>query len=155
MPENSVEQALSRAAGDVLEKMFFAGFEEGLCFGGNDGPFIAVRMSFDGERQGILTLRISAAAAGTLAADFLGVDPEDESDSGPQGSRVLEVVRELANMICGDVLSTLERMPLRLSPPEIVPAADLILPEGGSCRSFKLENGTLTVGLTFLEADHG
>ena len=28
-------------------------------------------------------------------------------------------------------------------------------PEGGSCRSFKRENGTLTVGLTFLEAAHG
>jgi CheY-specific phosphatase CheX len=147
MPDGLIEQALSRAAGDVLEKMFFAGFEAGPPTDPNGDPSIAVRMAFDGERRGVLALRISTIAARTLAADFLGVEAAD----GPDETRVRDVVRELANMICGDVLSALERSPLRLSAPEIMPAADFVLPAGGSHRSFDLGNGVLTVALTFLE----
>jgi CheY-specific phosphatase CheX len=115
------------------------------------GASIAVRMAFDGERRGILTLRISTTAARTLAADFLGVDTED----GPGDAQVHEVVLELANMICGDALSALEKSPLHLSAPRIVPAADFVLPAAGNYRSFDLGNGGLTVGLTFLEDAHG
>ena len=146
MPETVIEQALSRATGDVLEKMFFAELLGESAAPQNSDPAIAVRMPFDGECRGILTLRISMAAARTLAADFLGVD----SDEGPDEGQVYEVVRELANMICGDALSALEKSPLRLSAPEIVPA-DLTLPAGGGFRSFDLGNGVLTVSLRFLE----
>ena len=151
MPETLVEQALSRAAGDVLEKMFFAGFLAESAEDRNDDPSIAVRMAFDGERKGVLALRISAGAATTLAADFLGVDGED----GPQETQVHEVVRELANMICGDALSMLEKSPLRLSAPAIVPQADFALPARGNYRFFDLGNGGLTVALAFLEDAHG
>jgi len=150
MIENSIEQSLFRAAGDVLEKMFFASFEEDSAAGRNGDPSIAVRMAFDGERRGILTLRISKTAARTLAADFLGV----EADEGPDEAQVDEVVRELANMICGDVLSALEKSPLRLAAPELVPAADFVVPADASCRSFDLGNGSLTVALAF-RGNHG
>lgn len=147
MPETTVEQALSRAAGDVLEKMFFAGFLEESSEDRNDDASIAVRMAFDGQRKGVLGLRISAGAASTLAADFLGVDGED----GPEETQVHDVVRELANMICGDALSALEKSPLCLSAPQIVPPAEFVLPASGNYRSFDLGNGGLTVALQFEE----
>jgi CheY-specific phosphatase CheX len=162
MPENLVEQALVRATGDVLEQMFFAGCLGELPADQIGDPAIAVRMAFDGERRGVLALRISTAAARTLASDFLGADTED----GPDEAQVREVVKELANMICGHALSTLERSPLRLAAPRIVPADDFVLPTAGlptdvlptadlltagGYRSFDLGNGGLTVALTFGE----
>jgi CheY-specific phosphatase CheX len=147
MPENLVEQALSRATGDVLEQMFFAGCLGELPADQIGDPAMAVSMAFDGERQGVLALRISTAAARTLAADFLGVDAGD----GPDEAQVQEVVKELANMICGHALSALERNPLRLAAPRLVPARDFVLPEPGGHCSFDLGNGGLTVALTFRE----
>jgi CheY-specific phosphatase CheX len=147
MPETPVEQALQRAAGDVLEKMFFAGYLEDSAQDGVDEPSIAVQMSFDGERKGSLGLRISAGAARTLAADFLGIEAEE----GPEEQQVQEVVCELANMICGDALSALEKSPLRLSAPRIVAPADFALPAQGTYRSFDLGNGGLTVTLSLQE----
>jgi CheY-specific phosphatase CheX len=151
MPETIVEQALGRAAEDVLEKMFFAGLVGDFEPNENAGPSIAIRMAFEGQRQGVLGLRISTSAARTLAADFLGVETED----GPNEAQVCDVVRELANMICGDVLSALEKSPLRLSAPEIVPSAEFAVPAAGSFRSFDLGDGELTLALTFREGTRG
>jgi CheY-specific phosphatase CheX len=147
MSETRVEQALSRAAGDVLEKMFFAGVLDESAADLSEDPAVAVSMGFDGERKGVLGLRISTEAARTLAADFLGVDAED----GPAEAQVHEVVRELANMICGDALSALEKSPLCLSAPRIVAPADFILPPPGNYRSFDLGSGKMTVALAFHE----
>jgi CheY-specific phosphatase CheX len=145
-----MEQALSRAAGDVLEQMFFAGIVEELSTDQIAEPAIAVRMAFDGERRGVLALRISTGAARTLACDFLG----EEAD-GLEEVQVHEVVKELTNMICGDALSALERTALRLAAPALVPAAEFGVPGTGTYRSFNLGNGGLTVALTFLEDTHG
>jgi CheY-specific phosphatase CheX len=145
MPEISIEAAISRATADVLEKMFFTGFAAESEWIQDSGPRIAVRLAFDGERQGLLTLVISRDSARTLAADFLGTDTAD----GPDEMQVNEVVRELANMICGNALSTLEKRALRLSAPEILRAAELGLPEGSAHRSFDLNGGTLAIGLVF------
>src|SRR5581483_2114555 len=117
----------------------------------DDEPAIAVRMAFDGERKGVLGLRIAMPAARTLASDFLGIDSAD----GPAESQVHEVVRELANMICGDALSTLETKPLCLSAPRIVPISEFVLPARGKYRSFDLGNGRLTVALELEEKTHG
>ena len=149
MPETAIEQALSRATADVLEQMFFTGVAAESAGFQNIGPRIAVRLAFAGERPGVLALSISSGAARTLAADFLGTDSED----GPDAGQVNEVVQELANMICGDALSTLAQGALGLSPPEIVPAADFVPAAGGSHRSFDLGNGTLMVALAFADGE--
>jgi CheY-specific phosphatase CheX len=147
MLENLIEQALTRATGDVLEQMFFAGCLGELPADQIGDPAIAVRMAFDGERQGVLALRISGTAASTLASDFLGADTED----GPDEAQVQEVVKELANMICGHALSALERNPLRLAAPQLVTGQDFVLLAPGGHRSFDLGSGGLTVALTFRE----
>ena len=140
MPEARIEQAISQAAADVLEKMFFTGFA-GEAEEAAAGEQIAVRLPFEGSRRGELMLRISAGAARTMAADFLGLE-EDARDE-----QVHEVVRELANMICGDALSHVEAGALRLGVPRIVPAADCIPPAGACRRCFDLGAGTLALAV--------
>ena len=63
------------------------------------------------------------------------------------------MVKELANMICGDALSTLEQSALVLSPPQVVAPADFVCPRGACRRSFYLGNGWLTVILHLQDAD--
>jgi CheY-specific phosphatase CheX len=150
MREISIEHAISRATADVLEKMFFTGFATESDGIEDAGPRTTVCLAFDGERRGMLGLSISRDSARTLAADFLGTETD-----GPDETQVNEVVRELANMICGDALSALEKTALRLSPPEILPSVDFVLPESASHRSFDLGDGVLTVGLVFKEEAHG
>jgi CheY-specific phosphatase CheX len=149
MPEETIGQVLSRAAAEVLERMFFTGFvAESEAFS-CDGPRIAVTVDFDGERRGTLALAISAASAHGLAADFLGLEEE------PDEAQVNGVVRELANMICGGALSAVESGALRLAPPRIVPDSEVGWRAGRHCRSFDLGNGSLTVALVFQGGDNG
>ena len=104
---------------EVLEKMFFIrAFEEPLEEPESPRRNIAVQLAFDGDPSGSLTLRTTSAAARSIAADFLG---EDESELSER--QVEEVVSELANMICGAVLSRVEsRAVFRLGSPRILPA---------------------------------
>jgi CheY-specific phosphatase CheX len=149
MPENTPAQALSRAAADVLEKMFFTDVVEEAEVLAGCGQQIAVRLAFEGGRQGVLSLSISAAAARTMTADFLGEETADKLSE----EKVYEVVRELANMICGDALSALETGSLRLATPQIVASQKLSWP-AGCMRTFCFDSGTLTVGLEFRDPAH-
>ena len=105
---------------------------------------IAVRLTFHGEPAGSLTLHLSSAAASPIAADFLGADEESVT-----GQQTAEVVCELANMICGSVLSRVESAaPFHLSAPQIVPSLEQ---PGGPCTTryaVEVANGTLTVIMT-------
>ncbi len=116
MTEWSVRQALAASLENVLEKMFFApsAAEERAS---PAGPTYSVRLSFDGDLRGRLTLRIGAAAAHSIAADFLG-----EEETALTARQVKEVVCELANIVCGSMLSRIEKSgEFRLGAPE--PAA--------------------------------
>jgi CheY-specific phosphatase CheX len=144
VPETSLDVTLSRATADVLEKMFFTGFMAESSRRPDDaGEQIVATLGFEGERRGVLALSISTPAARSLAADFLGV----ESEKGPDRAQVNEVVLELANMICGDALSTLERNPLVLSSPRIETSSGFLPSSSARSRSFDLGNGWLTVTL--------
>lgn len=150
MLKTALAPVLSHATADVLEKMFFTGFvAESERAPGDTAQQIVVTVEFDGGRRGLLALAISTSAARSLATDFLGVDTE----AGANEEQVKEVVRELANMICGDALSTLEQKALVLSSPQIVKAGDFV-PSPGSCeRCFDLGNGWLTASLDLRDGD--
>src|SRR5262249_54113688 len=110
MVDRPLAPILSKATADVLEKMFFAEIVRETDRRPEDGSNpIAVTLGFLGELLGTLALTISPTAAQSLAADFLGVE------EGADPSQVNQVAQELANMICGDALSALERSPLQLS----------------------------------------
>jgi CheY-specific phosphatase CheX len=146
MPE-ALEQVLSRATANVLEKMFFTGFVDESAALRDVDARVAVRLAFDGDRRGELMLTVSTSAASVLTADFLGIESGEE----PAQDQVSEVISQLANMICGDTLSALERGALHLSKPELLPSGGFVPLPGASLRSFDLGNGMLTVALTFLD----
>lgn len=115
MSETEVEQALGEAVEEVLEKMFFTG--------GLEAPpeetapdEVAVRVEFEGSPPGKLELAISRPAARAIAADFLAEDEAELTEAEAE-----EVVCELANMICGAMLSRVEGEALfRLAAPRIL-----------------------------------
>jgi CheY-specific phosphatase CheX len=141
-----LERALRDSVKDVLEKMFFV---ETLGESHLDGPAsadqITAQLTFQGQPPGALTMRVTSAAARQIAADFLGVDEQEVSDL-----RVAEVVCELANMICGSVLSRVESATaFQLSTPQIVPPQESLTTD--SCSTVygvELANGRLGVSVT-------
>ena len=142
-----MRHALRTAVDDVLEKMFFAetlGECEICASGCMAEEKIAASLSFAGEPSGFLLLHMSALAARQIAADFLGLD--EESLSPRQTS---EVVCELANMICGSVLSRVESAAtFQLGGPQIVESSvEAMRRPGGTGYCVQLTNGRLAVHL--------
>ncbi len=113
MPDTCWTKSLSLAAQRVLETMFFTVAGDPVDSEAIDfSESVGVRIAFEGSAAGTLSVRLTKTSARTLAADFLGLEPE--SLSGPQ---TFEVVCEFANMVCGSMVSELENQELvRLSP---------------------------------------
>jgi len=118
MTEAALRKALADSIVETLDAMFFTS-----CLGEPDPegapPEMASQVSFEGTRPGRLTVRMTARAARSIAANFLGEDEDDVSDR-----QIGDVLCELANMICGFVLSRVEGAEeLRLGAPRIVETA--------------------------------
>lgn len=100
----NVERCLREAATEVLETMFFLTVEGHLDWSEVSAkPHHFAEMDFQGAAEGRLELAVSEDLAPVLASGFLG---KDESELEPP--EILAVVCELANMLCGSVLSRLE-----------------------------------------------
>jgi CheY-specific phosphatase CheX len=148
MTDLALSEALWVAVTEVLEKMFFIDTAEveaegGLSVSGEDG--INARLTFEGVPPGCLWLRLTSGAARSLAADFLGEEASELS-----GQKIEEVIGELANMLCGSVLTRVESTTdFRLAAPEIVeaPVANAAQPAMAS-RTVALAGGILTVAMT-------
>jgi len=110
--------AAARAvAQDVLETMFFSPAEPVSCQHAEE--FVAVRVAFQG---GEMSVMISPELAVAASAAFLAEDP-----GGVTAEQLEMVSRELANILCGAVLSRLhpeERVALR--------APEMAAPDFGS-----------------------
>jgi CheY-specific phosphatase CheX len=102
---HAVGRLLPEMAGKTLETMFFAMPDlVSLDAGRPSGELIAASLAFHGSSRGRFGLVASYSLAKNLAADFLG---SDEVESLTEG-RVVSIIGELANMICGAVLSEME-----------------------------------------------
>jgi CheY-specific phosphatase CheX len=140
-------EALRNSVTDVLEKMFFVrSLDEDEAGERDSGEMLTAQLTFEGELPGSLSLQIRSKAARALAADFLGSEEEDLSDR-----EVGEVICELANMICGSVLSRVESgTAFRLSSPHLVespvesPEAPM---EGGGQQAAGVFHGMMSVRL--------
>jgi CheY-specific phosphatase CheX len=144
--EAFLHQALHNSLNEVLEKMFFVEALGECATPSGDSPAadIAVTLAFQGEPSGSFLLRLTTVAARQIAADFLGLDEEEVSDT-----RISEVVRELANMICGSVLSRVENTAtFNLCEPRIVPVPEEIAGSQSNARCcVQLSNGRLLANL--------
>jgi hypothetical protein len=136
--DTTIRTALSCAVAEVLERMFFlAGLGEAPEPPAEAGT-VTVQVTFDGDPPGCFQMRIARPAANAIAADFLGEDPDSLT-----GQQSAEVTLELANMICGAVLSRIESSAtFRLGAPQI--AAD---DTGDTRYTVETGSGTLTVAL--------
>ena len=115
MPDTALAEALRASVAEVLEKMFFVRSLDDFEDAARECVLVA-HLTFEGEPSGSLTLRVAAQAARSIAADFLGMDEGELADA-----EVGEVICELANMICGSVLSRVEsESTFRLATPRIV-----------------------------------
>jgi CheY-specific phosphatase CheX len=153
MSERELDGLLASALDAVLETMFFsASMGPGEPLDLADPGLLAARLSFHGNPSGNLAVCISADAARPLAAGFLGADEPAVPDS-----QIGEVVCEMANMLCGSVVSSLESgQSFDLSAPELVSAETVLAEKTGpgiwTRQSVALETGTLTVTLELEEA---
>jgi CheY-specific phosphatase CheX len=153
MPDLELEELLSGAVNSVLETMFFTAV--GREQEPEESPAIAAHLSFRGNPSGDMVISLSMAAASPIAAGFLGVDEADltEAQAG-------EVLCEMANMLCGWVISKIEtKTSFDLAPQRLVPPENVWLDgaEGQKWarRGFPLEHGVLVVALHLLPMKAG
>jgi chemotaxis protein CheY-P-specific phosphatase CheC len=93
-----ISEILTGAVAEVLETMYFAtivGIAQSDIASGDE--WIGVSLRFRGALTGVFGMRAPVDSARTLADNFLG-----GSESELRG---VEVLGEMANMICGSVLS--------------------------------------------------
>ncbi|MGO9259869.1 MAG: chemotaxis protein CheX [Bryobacteraceae bacterium] len=143
MIETALSEALREAVDEVLEKMFFVQSEGQAAPDRPPEELVAARVDFEGSPSGTLSLRVTLPAAHRMAADFLG-----EEASELPATRTTEVVCELANMICGSVLSRVEgETAFRLSAPlAAVEMGEVVEPSGGAIvHNIELSGGAFSV----------
>lgn len=136
---------LGEAVGEVLETMFFVENQGPAAGSGPPEELFEARVSFEGGPSGTLRLRVTRRAAQTLAADFFGEDSLE-----PPGSRVREVVSELANMICGSLLSRVDgEATLRLAASAATSTTGDVIENPGDAIGYRVDlpNGALGVVL--------
>ncbi len=137
-----LEAMLEAATSDTLETMCFFGVMGPLEEMPAGGEWISARLTFQGDANGVFHSMLDLPAAMAIAANFLGEEAEDVSRS-----RMEAVVCELANMICGSVLSNYRKDGhFELSSPEITGAEDE-QPDQAVRRVFELESGSIALAL--------
>src|SRR5450432_3808801 len=115
MTADQMNLNLRHAASSVLDMMFMAPVLSDQEFPPRhvESP-IQVGLEFAGQVNGTFTLAVSSATAELLALNFMGM--ENSERLGRQA--IVEVLGELANMLCGHFLGQLNyRETFRLSSP--------------------------------------
>lgn len=139
-----LNQLLSDSAAEVLESMFFTSVASEFD-PGEESPadWVSARLSFRGTPPGSFGVRTSLATGRTIAANFLGMEEGTLVET-----QVGEVICELANILCGSVLSRLEKEArFELSAPRIEPVDASQLQGAAAFRGFELEEGPMVVWL--------
>ena len=133
---------LEAAASETLETMCFFGVMGPLEEMPAAGKALSARLTFQGDATGTFHLMLDLPAAMAIAANFLGEEAEEVSRL-----RMEAVVCELANMICGSVLSNFKRDGhFELSSPEIT-GAEAEQPDQAVRRVFELESGSIALAM--------
>jgi hypothetical protein len=138
---------LSRVGAEVLETMFFDEALPAPCEHGWIPSGASVRLAFEGSHCGEFLLSVAPEVAQSITPAFLGVEPEEVTEG--QGSQVL---LELANILCGSVLSHLwPDADLKLGGPELIQVEGPI--EDALHECFQLTEGMLSVSIRVCGAE--
>lgn len=145
-PAGSLSDVVERVVAEVLETMFFAEAVPTQCRHDWMGSAVTARVCFEGSHWGEMRLSTSLEAVESIACAFLGADPAEASDT----ARV-EVLLELANILCGAILSHLwPESKLALGAPELLAEAG-DFPGCRLHRCFELPEGSLSVCIRWSE----
>ena len=144
LPATNVEAGVQR----VFETMFFRDLEPApapeMPAQMPSAPVYQVEVRFEGGAEGVCELIISAPEAVSLAADFLaGDEPE------PEEGQVVQVLRELGNMVCGSLLSQHEpEAQFRILSPVCTRREVFEEALGPGWQKFRMEGGELLARLS-------
>jgi len=132
--------ALGQVAGKVLETMFFTEAVVAPCEHSWFSSAVNVQVGFDGSHCGAMRMAVSEEAVAPLASSFLGLDSEEARESEKS-----QVILELANIVCGAVLSSLwPESKLLLDAPQLAPPSGL--EEGWHC-CLELPEGRVAISI--------
>jgi CheY-specific phosphatase CheX len=135
-----------RVAAEVLETMFFEEAVPSVCEHSWLAEAVSAHLRFEGSHCGEFLLSVPPGAARSIASGFLGVEPEEISETQPG-----EVILELANILCGALMSELwPESTLSLGTPELV-SAERSFPEAMHC-CFSLPEGMAAVSMRLRKA---
>jgi CheY-specific phosphatase CheX len=128
-------EILQSVCSEVLETMFFSEAMPGDCEHSWLSSAVSVRVGFIGSHVGHMCLGVSGAAAASITSAFLALDLQEIGNLEQD-----QVILELANILCGAVLSRLwPESRLQLDAPQLAgweSGVDaglhccLVLPEG-------------------------
>jgi len=148
MPGNDPEQILLESASEVLETMFFTTLVGDAAEVPSEA-ILSARLAFRGRPSGRFGLSVGTGTARKIAGNFLGIEEESLSEG-----QIGEVVCELANMLCGSVVSRLakgshfELLQPELQTQEAAPPAE----SSRISRVVELEEGTVGMWLELEQA---
>ena len=101
MPTLELGPTMADATAKVLESMCFTGIlEEALKPAQKGDLWVAAKLAFQGSPSGNFGIGVSEVSARSIAANFLGLDTEELSQTP-----INEVIGELTNMIAGSLVS--------------------------------------------------
>jgi CheY-specific phosphatase CheX len=136
-----------RVAAQVLETMFFEEAVPTACDHAWLSTAVSVHVSFEGSHQGEFLLSVSPDTARSIASGFLGLDPEEMTGTQPG-----DVILELANILCGALMSSLwPESALSLGSPELAGAEHAFLGAMHCC--FRLPDGMVAVSIGVFAGD--
>ena len=142
----TLAKVLGRVTAEVLETMFFAEAVAADCSHAWLNAAVGASIRFEGSHLGKMRLSVSGEAADSIACAFLGLEPEELTE--PLRA---QVILELTNILCGDILSHLwPHSKLALDPPEL--SAEEPALEGALHQCFELPEGRLAIWIHWSES---
>jgi chemotaxis protein CheY-P-specific phosphatase CheC len=119
MTEANAFESVRRTFCEVMEKQVFMVPEDATAedFLSAEETFLGGSMSFTGELNGSLVIAMPEGLAREIAANFLGVDADDESVD----VAFPDALKEMLNIICGNMLTAMcgEHPVFNLTIPEV------------------------------------
>ncbi|MBX7255039.1 MAG: chemotaxis protein CheX [Candidatus Hydrogenedentes bacterium] len=117
--EPDVKEVLTREFAEILEQMAFL-FADPVTadeLPPLTEPPVRVSMSFTGPFNGSMIMALPEPMCPVVAANLLGIEPEDAADK----SKAEDAVKELLNVACGHVLTAIAgtKPVFALSPPVV------------------------------------
>jgi CheY-specific phosphatase CheX len=144
MQPTDYEQVFLESASEVMETMFFTGVVPDEGNQDDSAALLSAELTFHGKVSGKFGVRLPLHSARLIGANFLGSDEVSDEQAA-------QVVCELANMLCGSVLSRVEgEARFELRHPELDKAnRDWRSENSAVGYTFGTEEGSLTMWIAF------